>query len=601
MSYKILFIILTLKISAAFSITYVNIYEKNFYWLTSTIERNYAPLKYKQELHQFSWAQTKAEYLAKARAVKSETEYWVVLNQFLAKLKDIHVGIQIKNDIGESLPIQFSYVDGKTVANYIARTDLPKTECPIQVGDELLRIGGKTPSEYRNELSKSQDMGNAESNLQALTLSFSRGSLARGQLLSRNNSTHVNITYYSQTQNQEASCSVKIIKDEEKEKTLQRPEPSASVSFSARPFLEKLAPQVQESEADEGYKVGGPIPTTKFELPADFKAIAPPEMFSMEFIINPLLAGTFAHNGKRVGYLRVSSFAPFYTVDPLSNFIMALRYYISILNETTDYLIIDQTYNSGGYLALADVFIGAFVENYDYEKHINFRYKTNDSVIAHYYQAYNTYLAEDTSADDVTFFGDKLFEDYKKLIADEKLADGLSPAISYLPISRKAELDLNKKYYPYISAMFKSKLAQQARARMIQGLPPGLDPRMSFASYLKVDVTKRQVYTKSVYMLINEMNFSAADLVPATLKDYDRVTLIGTNTGGAGGNVTPFFSPDEQLQYLVTITSSLMVRKDGSHIENVGVKPDIEFKETIEDYRDGFKTYLSRVLAEINQ
>lgn len=106
-------------------------------------------------------------------------------------------------------------------------------------------------------------------------------------------------------------------------------------------------------------------------------------------------------------------------------------------------------------------------------------------------------------------------------------------------------------------------------------------------------------YTKPILLLINELDYSGADLFPAVLSDWGVVTTFGTETVGAGGNVIDanYIGNSEMT---IRLTQSLMYRErevtapNGvrtHYIENVGVTPDIEYETTMEDYRDGFRRY----------
>jgi hypothetical protein len=113
-----------------------------------------------------------------------------------------------------------------------------------------------------------------------------------------------------------------------------------------------------------------------------------------------------------------------------------------------------------------------------------------------------------------------------------------------------------------------------------------------------VDITRPQQFTKPVYMMIDELDFSGGDASPATLQDYGRVKLIGLSTAGAGGTVEEFSNPfGESFGY--HLTTSLMYRKGGIFVENVGVKPDFVIEPSIQDYKDGFSTYFDRVMGTL--
>ncbi len=92
---------------------------------------------------------------------------------------------------------------------------------------------------------------------------------------------------------------------------------------------------------------------------------------------------------------------------------------------------------------------------------------------------------------------------------------------------------------------------------------------------LKVNERKKLSSDVEIVVLVNEMCASMCDIFSAMLQDNEMATIMGTNSMGAGGNVVNHWqSPRSHFQ--VRMTESLLVRKDGSYIENVGTKPDVE-------------------------
>ena len=80
-----------------------------------------------------------------------------------------------------------------------------------------------------------------------------------------------------------------------------------------------------------------------------------------------------------------------------------------------------------------------------------------------------------------------------------------------------------------------------------------------------------------VVVLTNEMCVSMCDIFAGVLKDNDLATIIGKRTMGGGGNVVQHAqAPNSHLA--VAQTESLILRSNGTPIENVGVKPDVEME-----------------------
>lgn len=85
-------------------------------------------------------------------------------------------------------------------------------------------------------------------------------------------------------------------------------------------------------------------------------------------------------------------------------------------------------------------------------------------------------------------------------------------------------------------------------------------------------------YTKKIIVLINELDFSAAEFLAAILQDNKRATLFGRRTAGAGGCVRPVTLPNSAAQFgirSISITWTIARRTNGQMIENIGIHPDV--------------------------
>jgi hypothetical protein len=108
-------------------------------------------------------------------------------------------------------------------------------------------------------------------------------------------------------------------------------------------------------------------------------------------------------------------------------------------------------------------------------------------------------------------------------------------------------------------------------------------------------------YTKKIVVLINELDFSAAEFLAAILQDNKRATLFGQGTAGAGGCVRRFTVPGSRklgIAYM-TITWTFARRTNGQPIENIGVHPDVSYSITAEDLRSCYSGYRQALLTTL--
>ncbi|EPP34805.1 peptidase S41 family protein [Chlamydia ibidis] len=118
-------------------------------------------------------------------------------------------------------------------------------------------------------------------------------------------------------------------------------------------------------------------------------------------------------------------------------------------------------------------------------------------------------------------------------------------------------------------------------------------PLLGFAN---VHPHPRASYDKPICVLINEDNYSCADLFAAIMKDNNRALLIGKCTAGAGGFVFNVAFPNRSGIKNCSLTGSLAIRKDGSLIENLGVSPHVSLDVTSRDVQTGrYSDYIGKV------
>ncbi len=102
-------------------------------------------------------------------------------------------------------------------------------------------------------------------------------------------------------------------------------------------------------------------------------------------------------------------------------------------------------------------------------------------------------------------------------------------------------------------------------------------------------------YSKPILMLIDSLDFSAADFLPAILQDNQQATLFGVKTSGAGGYVERFtYSNLLGIDYF-TCTASFAKRQNKQPLENLGVSPDILYEVSPLDLQNNYTDYAAAV------
>ena len=90
------------------------------------------------------------------------------------------------------------------------------------------------------------------------------------------------------------------------------------------------------------------------------------------------------------------------------------------------------------------------------------------------------------------------------------------------------------------------------------------------------------IFNMKTVILVNENTASASEILTAALKDYDKATVVGTNTFGKGIIQTVFTLSDGSG---LTITTAEYFTPNGENIHKVGITPDeeVNLPESVEN------------------
>lgn len=259
-----------------------------------------------------------------------------------------------------------------------------------------------------------------------------------------------------------------------------------------------------------------------------------------------------SESGKMIGYIRIPHFQGAETDDGVQQDLEDLRLLVRAFQRKTEALVVDLTDNGGGNLDVLLSYLGTLSDT------PTPFFKQKVSITQE--DAYTSLLYLDE------------IESYLKVVEDAKDIEFLTQLQEYFSFiidEWSAGRSLSQPVYIY-----------------------GLD---------KVDPDAVATYKKPILVLINGLDFSCADLLPALLQDSGRATIFGSTTAGAGGAVRSYSYPNRLGIASYTYTATILERKDQSPLENLGVTPDVPYRVTPEDLQNNYKGYIEAVHKALDQ
>jgi C-terminal processing protease CtpA/Prc len=120
----------------------------------------------------------------------------------------------------------------------------------------------------------------------------------------------------------------------------------------------------------------------------------------------------------------------------------------------------------------------------------------------------------------------------------------------------------------------------------------------TLGSTVKNGSVNENYYKGKVVIIVNEESQSQAEYTAMAFSTAPNVTVIGSTTAGADGNISPIILPG----YIYTYISGIGVYyPDGRETQRVGIVPDIEVKPTIQGIREGRDELLEKAIELIDR
>lgn len=564
-------------------------------WVYSIFGENYAPLDYKQKRLNFNFEQLKKETLDKSKTTQNNDEFYTILYEFISHFEDAHTSGALTNS---SLPnrAQIAYLgfSGKRVGDFLlVEKILPTIDekiYPIKKGDKITKMDGlDLKSKINSELLKYRNLGFNEANFTFhMNKLFTRvstqnglPSLSESQLTVVRDDKTFDLTLpwikkdLAQFQKDQIKKSDANDKNSEENYMMVSSNGEGSPLFKFRflsfngkveyPFfnLNQILNSNRKTFLD-AFKVLDLFATweifsdqkTEEKEPTGLELIKKtrnvpenaiyldhsetyPAYVSMEKTFD--LEGKTTKNKVLVGTILLDTFSPIANQD--AAFLQFKQTLKDMKNLGVKYLIIDLIDNGGGSLKLGTKMAQAlFSKKLDLPK---IQFRLSDSWL-------DQFEKEVLSGQD----------DVKREITKRMLNEMIDDQKGGQRLSKAYPLD---SLFPY------------------EAIPSEEDA---------ADFT--------IALQVNEMCASMCDIFSAILQDNNAAIIVGTRTLGAGGNVVGY-NQSPNAHFDVRQTESLMLRKDGSYIENNGIAPDVllNVSETaIKKYDDVRKATLKALLKE---
>ncbi|MBI4425150.1 MAG: protease-like activity factor CPAF [Elusimicrobia bacterium] len=552
---------------------------ESFTFLARVYTEHYAPARWKKELG--------VDLLAEHRRIKAEieakpdmgqVEFQRLVKGFVTATRDFHAGIQFASTERSKLPLRIQQAEGKYWIAQIDRKKLPKSKFPFSVGDEVVEFGGRPVAEAVAELVGVPNMERTDARI------------AEGRLTARARLTGAAVP--------QGEVAIKIrAGDSVREATLTwdyRPEgvpldvaaregglfPEAAgggtggarearVAARAtglRQALKRLMPSLLHPFADDFSRFSEDDPNDKFAMGKSFVPYLGKPIWELELPdelkedVN-LEAYIYKNEeGRAIGVIRI----PDYMGNEKSAAVFAGL--IKAFQKNTEGLVIDQVNNPGGNMFYMNALISML---------------NDEPVAVPKHQA----VIDESDAQ----WAAQLLEQFKKANSDQAAREALREDRAGFKLSASEEEGMLEGIKKYAMEL----LAEFAAGRRLTN-------ELALFGQEKINPHPEIRYAKPIVVLVNELDFSAADFFPSILQDAKRATIFGVRTGGAGGAVKSVEFPNQQGITGFSYTWTFARRPTGSPLENRGVEPDVAYEPTALDYRRNFAGYARAVNATMS-
>jgi len=504
--------------------------------LAAQYAKLYAPYEWKRDFIGFDLFRLDT-WVARARATKTDIEFYQVCGEYVASLQDSHASFSSPSSYRVSLPLHADYYDDVPRIDSISRAVLPVARFPFVIGDEVIAIDGVPVAEVVAANARTVASGNYSARRRtALQRVFSTAESSNPR--AREIGDEVALTIRSRATGEEAIYKIPVTKIGVP-LTEGGTTPSPSFRASAAPAAvdpdeEITAPWFAPLAEFRQLRLPSPEPAWAFpDVPAvlgfgNRPGFPLPAGFTQRLgrlSTDSYFSGTYNAGGKRIGLIRIPTFAP------AAGAAAALRQFeteMQFFNDNTDGLVVDIMRNGGGNACYTEEIMRRLIP-YAFRT-TGFEVRASYRFVASLHYAWQQASLLGAPPHVVAL----LESHYKSVETAYRELRGRSGP---LPLCTES-LDL----LPHATA-----------------------------------------YRKPLIVLADEYSASASDLFASVIQDTRRGPIFGFRTNGAGGSVLTY-DAGPYSEATASVTASLLARANPvsipgypttHYLENTGVYPDL--------------------------
>lgn len=560
-------------------------------------ETGYAPAEWKKEYAGWdieeAFEQAKNEVLAKPSITTKQ--FHQIVRKFMYSMKDYHVDVLFHSTEKADLPFSVKDIEGRYFIDWVDSIRLSPAHHSIRTGDELLEFNNQSIVEVMDEIEQLiSRFSNPQTDKALATTRLTKrqgaygdivpkgsifitirsaksGKISKHQLHWSYTPEHVN-NPFEFVQNRDFLSWLSFFKKEKSKIQL----PKITM---VSPIHQAMASECTERDGALGSRKSflpefGEIiwsndqTDQKEETKDEIKVVQdenknhPVELMAEDRKF--WNAYIYRHpEGYKVGYIRI----PHYLLDrgQMNEF----GKMISMMEEYTHALVIDQVDNFGGLVQAQYQLAAMLTDKPLYAPYHRFKI-TQKEVLGAY----------------------EMLEMIKLV---EKVVDG---GIQF-DVQKNEQEDDDDDQPDFQQLLFYKDYCENILGSWNKGLT--LTDPSPVIGVDQINPHPKYNYTKPILMLINELDFSGGDFMPAILQDNQRAVLFGARTAGAGGCVSGFEFLNTNGIASCHYTSSIADRKNSTKLENLGVNPDVPYTIVLDDIQHNYRSYVKSANKAVHE